>query len=391
MPRYLFVTNYYNHHQAWFAQEMDMQTNHQFNFIETIPLDSERKNMGWGQEKKPTYVLQSYIDDNSRKLCKSLIDDADVVIWGSCPFAMIRPRLRKKKLTFAYSERLFKKGNQGVAFWSRAAKYSFRLALYQKNHYLLCSSAYAAGDYNSIGLFNNAAFKWGYFPKTEKYDVNTLMALKKNKRISLLWAGRFIEWKHPEHPILIAKKLQEAGYDFKLDIIGNGIMKVQMEQLIRENNLQNYVYLLGTMPPEKVREHMERASIFLFTSDQNEGWGAVLNESMNSGCAVIARNEIGAVPFLLKDKENGLIYHTVDELLSQVKSVMDNPEYRTKLGIAAYYTIVDEWNAHVAVERLLQLISSNSKEPKWKTGPVSREQGKRKGLYHEKSLYDFCL
>lgn len=372
MFKYLFVTNYYNHHQAWFAKEMDRQTKHQFLFIETAPMDNERKNMGWGQEEKPTYVLQSYTDDNSKKLCMELINDAAVVIWGSCPFAMIRPRLRKRKLTFAYSERLFKKGNQGIAFWSRAAKYFFRLALYQKNHYLLCSSAYAARDYNRIGLFNNTALKWGYFPKTEKYDVNTLMALKKSKKICILWAGRFIEWKHPEHPILIAKRLQEAEYDFELNIIGGGAMKPKIEQMIRENNLQNQVHLLGTMSPEKVREYMKQAEIFLFTSDQNEGWGAVLNEAMNSGCAVIARDLIGSAPFLLRHKENGLVYHTLDELFCQVKGAIDDPEFCAKLGIAAYHTIIDEWNAYVAVKRLLQLINSNMKEPRWKTGPVSR-------------------
>ncbi len=46
--------------------------------------------------------------------------------------------------------------------------------------------------------------------------------------------------------------------------------------------------MLGAMSPDKVRAYMERADVFLFTSDFNEGWGAVLNESMNSGCAVVA-------------------------------------------------------------------------------------------------------
>jgi hypothetical protein len=37
------------------------------------------------------------------------------------------------------------------------------------------------------------------------------------------------------------------------------------------------------MPPEEVRVHMEQSNIYLFTSDFGEGWGAVLNEAMNSG------------------------------------------------------------------------------------------------------------
>lgn len=55
----------------------------------------------------------------------------------------------------------------------------------------------------------------------------------------------------------------------------------------------------------KVREHMEDADIFLFTSDYNGGRGAVLNESMNSGCMVAASHAIGSVPFLLEDGKRG--------------------------------------------------------------------------------------
>ena len=32
---------------------------------------------------------------------------------------------------------------------------------------------------------------------------------------------------------------------------------------------------------------MEKADIFLFTSDRREGWGAVANEAMNSACALV--------------------------------------------------------------------------------------------------------
>lgn len=62
-------------------------------------------------------------------------------------------------------------------------------------------------------------------------------------------------------------------------------------------NLNDYVTFTGPVQSDKVRGFMERAGIFLFTSDRQEGWGAVLNESMNSGCAVVASHAIGSVPF----------------------------------------------------------------------------------------------
>ena len=102
---------------------------------------------------------------------------------------------------------------------------------------------------------------------------------------------------------------------------------------------------------------MEAADIFLFTSDFNEGWGAVLNEAMNSACAVVASHAIGSVPFLLHEGENGLIYKNGDEngLLDRVVQLIEQPEMRKRLGRKAYQTLTEQWNAEIAAERFLQL------------------------------------
>ena len=370
----VFVSNYYNHHQAPFAKEIDRLAHHKFFFIETSPMEDERRKMGWRIEDKPDYVLQSYLDKSSYNRCQKIINDADVVIWGSCPFRMIRPRLRKKKLTFAYSERLFKKRNHGMAYWGRALKYFCRLKLYQKNHYLLCASAYAVGDYAKIGLFYGKALKWGYFPETKTYDLIELFEKKRaNMRPVIIWVARFIEWKHPEVAVELADKLKQAGYDFDLNMIGTGELEDQITSMINKKWLDDCVHMLGAMQPEEVRSHMEKANIFLFTSDQNEGWGTVLNEAMNSGCAVIANRSIGAVPFLVEHNVNGLTYGgSQEELQNCMEQLLNQPERCKRLGTAAYQMIEKEWNAKIAAVRLKKLVDQEMVEPKWDNGPVSK-------------------
>ena len=353
-----FVSNYYNHHQAPFAKEMDELTHHEFRFIETLPMEDERRKMGWGAESKPEYVLQSYSDKVSYGQCQGIINEADVVIWGSCPFRMIRPRLRRKKLTFAYSERLFKGGNQGIAYWGRALKYFCRLAPYQKNHYLLCASAYAAGDYARIGLFRGKALKWGYFPETKTYDLAALFERKRaNRRPVILWVARFIGWKHPEVAVELAEKLKQAGYAFDLNMIGSGKLEEQIRRMIREKKLDDCVHMLGTMSPEEVRRHMEEANIFLFTSDQNEGWGAVLNEAMNSGCAVVANEAFGSVPFLIAKGKNGKVYHSLEEAYICIVDFLRDMKTCENVGRLAYLTITDQWNAKIAALKLMQIVN----------------------------------
>ena len=115
----------------------------------------------------------------------------------------------------------------------------------------------------------------------------------------------------------------------------------------------------------------------MFTSDKQEGWGAVLNESMNSGCAVVASHEIGAVPFLIEDDRNGMIYRScnVQELSEKIEELLQDPDKCRRLGQAAYETLLQTWNAETAAERLVQvcrkLLRGESAEGLYQTGPCS--------------------
>ena len=188
----------------------------------------------------------------------------------------------------------------------------------------------------------------------------------KHPQVSILWAGRLIGWKHPDVSIELAASLKEKGYSFRMSIIGNGEMEQKLRTMIEQKDLTDCVEMLGAMSPEEVRSHMEKADIYLFTSDFNEGWGAVLNESMNSGCAVIASHAIGSVPFLIQDGENGLIYENGNQqqFEERVESVIKDSEYRKRLGVNAYESVVNEWSADIAAKRFVALSQSLlKKEP----------------------------
>lgn len=362
----VFISNYYNHHQSPFSEKMSGLTGGEYWFIATEKMSDERKAMGWGKEALPSFVLQIYESDAVKKQAETLINNADVVIFGLSGwnnFKLIQPRLKAGKLTFRYSERLYKTGLpwnripiQAIKLWLTGGRY--------RNMYLLCASAYAAQDYARTGTYIGKTYKWGYFPCVKKYDVDDLMNRKlsvtsgwKHPQVSILWAGRLIGWKHPDVSIELAASLKEKGYSFRMSIIGNGEMEQQLRTMIEDKGLSDCVEMLGAMSPEKVREHMEKADIYLVTSDFNEGWGAVLNESMNSGCAVVANHAIGSVPFLIRNGENGLIYENGNQLHleRQVQRLLDNARYRRKVGENAYLTMKSTWNADVAAERLISL------------------------------------
>ncbi len=346
----VFVSNYYNHHQSPFSEAMDLLTEGNYRFIATEPMEQERLQMGWGRDNAP-FVLQ-YSDTPEE--CQQLIDTADAVIFGSAPYNLFKKRLREEKLTFLYSERIYKHPCPAWQIPLRTVKYFWKYGRF-RNLYLLCASAYTASDYAKTGTFLGKAYKWGYFPELKVYEnIDTLINAK--KPASILWVARMIDWKHPELPVQIARRLKEEGYTFTMNLIGNGVMEQTIRQMIEDLDVSDCVHMLGAMKPQEVREHMEQSQIFLFTSDRNEGWGAVLNEAMNSGCAVVANRAIGSVPYLLKHGENGLIYdEQFASLYSDVKFFLNNPNSCKDYGKNAYKTIISMWNAEIAAKRILDL------------------------------------
>ena len=372
--RVVFVSNYYNHHQAALCRALDAMNPGNFYFIATSEMRQERKQLGYGAWEIPEYVYIAHTGEDDLKKCQKLIDEADVVIAGSAPETMPKQRIKSGKLIFRYTERPLKQGDRRYMYWPRFLKWHL-INPVKKPIYLLAASAYAAWDYAKYDLFKNKAYRWGYFPKVKTYGQ-----LPKKEENSILWCGRFLDWKHPDDAIKMAAKLRDEGYIFQLKLIGTGSMEQQLHEMVEEQNLQDCVSFLGAMKPERVREHMEASDIFLFTSDQQEGWGAVLNESMNSGCAVVASHAIGAVPQLLQDNVNGLIYQSGDVamLCEKVKFLLENPNQRHSLGLHAYETISNLWNADIAAQRLCQLayciLQGNQTPNLFENGPCSRAE-----------------
>lgn len=370
----VFVSNYFNHHQQPFCEEMYQRLGTNFTFVSTNAMSEEHKRLGYAQSKTSVYVVHAYENRQQRQKAIALINDADIVIAGAAPFMLFLKRLLQGKLLLRYSERPFKKETTRLQKLYHAIGLRLKDGL-SSNVHMLCASAYAAGDYASIGMYKGRTYQWGYFPETKTYDVDALMHQK--KRNTLMWCGRLIDLKHPEDAIALAQRLKKDGYNFQLKFAGTGILEDELHRLAANLSLTDCVHFLGAMTPDQVRTHMEEAGIFLFTSDRQEGWGAVLNEAMNSGCAVVASHAIGSIPFLVKHNQNGCIYESrnVDMLYHQVRDLLDQPQKQETLGRAAYQTIVADWNAKTAASRLLNLMESisalSSQVFTCETGPCS--------------------
>ncbi len=318
--------------------------------------------MGWQEKEIPSYVYCYY---KQPLWCREKIRNCDVVLFGGCDDEVyIEERLRTGKMVIRISERLYKTGQwKAVSPRGLLKKYKDHTRYRNSNVYLLCAGGYVASDFHIVRAYPDKMFCWGYFPETKHYDVDKLLAGKgycvNGKKVPyLLWAARFIDWKHPELAVETARYLKEKGFDFHLDMVGGGYMEEEIKVLIAKYDLEDRVSLLGYKTPAQVRELMERANIYLFTSDRQEGWGAVANEAMNSGCALVADHLLGAAPFLLQSGVNGYVYEDgrPEMLYSMTETLLQDAKMCQEFGKCAYETITQVWNAENAAHSLMELI-----------------------------------
>lgn len=108
-----------------------------------------------------------------------------------------------------------------------------------------------------------------------------------------------------------------------LYIAGEGPEKETIENIIKENNLEDRVKLLGFLNKEQMTEATRKCKFVVVPSIWYENCPYSVLETLAIGKPVIGAN-IGGIPELVSDKENGFIYNTVEELTDCMNKLFEN-------------------------------------------------------------------
>ena len=355
-------SNYFNHHQKALCDELYRLLKDGFHFVETEPMEDFRSKMGWGKEDVPDYVIRSYSSEKDMAQAMEIGARADVVVMGTAfeSEKYIRERLAENRLTFRYSERPLKEGRWKIFVPYLAKKfYVNHISNRKKSIYCLCAGAFVSSDYKFLlNSYKDKCYKFGYFPFPEKRSWEELSALKKQSdRIKILWCGRFLKLKRADLLIEAASRAREQGFDFDLEIVGEGEEEQNLKALVRKHSLEDRTDFLGYMSPEAARDEMAKADIYVCTSNKLEGWGSVIYEGLAAGCAVIATSMAGATPFLIKDGETGYIFRSGDagSLTDKLTACLKDMDAARETGRRAGTQMKEYWNPETAAKRLIEV------------------------------------
>lgn len=414
----VFYSPILNNHQANVADELWTLTGHQYRFVELTHLEGaeHRKGDTRSYDDCP-YLLRAWHSPEEYAEAMQLALTAEVCVFSSVsalPFQ--KERLRRGLLSFDMSERWLKRGLPNLLAPAIRKMYLAYLTgrWSRRPLYKLCCSSFAGTDHRRLGMYGGRCYKWGYFTRmdhtvpdtcgdvrqtdgtgcarpgaaAEKVETGPdVSTAKSGHTTSIMWCCRFLRLKHPELPILTAAHLRKEGYSLSLDMYGEGPFLDEARRMVSRLGLTDTIHFRGVMPNGQIMDEMRRHDIFLLTSDRNEGWGAVCNESMTAGCLLVASDGVGSAAYLIRHGENGMTFRSpatsssierpdaksIDELCRHIEHLITHPDDTQRMRRRSLQTMHEEWNPRTAARRLLRLIEclSEGRPTPYASGPCS--------------------
>ena len=184
---------------------------------------------------------------------------------------------------------------------------------------------------------------------TEKFKpVDRLQGGLKEPQI--LSIARLIEVKGLEYLIQACKILHERNIPFRCYIAGDGELRGELEELVRELELDDKVKLLGSLKQTELIDLFQSSDIFTLPCvvDENgnhDGIPIVLMEAMAMKLPVIS-TPVGGIPELVHHEENGLLVPSRDAvaLSRALESLITDEALRISYGECGRKTVVEDFN-----------------------------------------------
>ncbi|WP_372663121.1 glycosyltransferase family 4 protein [Cohnella sp.] len=167
-------------------------------------------------------------------------------------------------------------------------------------------------------------------------NENFLVSRYKGERDKVIVAvGKLFPQKNHKLLVKAFKRIADNFPDFNLMIYGEGDLRVELEGLIRDLELEKRVYLPGIK--DNIFDYTYRASLFVLSSDY-EGISNALMEAMAVGLPVISTDcPCGGSSFLINDGINGLLVPVGNEekLAEAMFKLLSDEGLSKKLGMNA--------------------------------------------------------
>lgn len=164
-----------------------------------------------------------------------------------------------------------------------------------------------------------------------------------------LFAGKLVEFKHPQHLIEAAAQVRANGSALEIVIAGDGPLRSLIEA--RAAELDVPIHQLGFCNQSKMPAVYAAADMLVLPSNGLETWGLVANEALACGRSVIVSTSVGCAPDLERviGKKTSYPFGNIAALADRIKHATVCP---------AASTLIDTASDHFSIARAVDGIMS---------------------------------
>jgi glycosyltransferase involved in cell wall biosynthesis len=153
--------------------------------------------------------------------------------------------------------------------------------------------------------------------------------------------------------------LRRRGVDVRCEVIGEGVLRPQLEAQIRASDLGEHVRLVGTRSELEVAEALAASDVFVLPSvvapdGQMEGIPIVLMEALAAGLPTISTS-LSGIPELVIDQKTGFLVPPGDApaLAGAVERVLGDYALAKRLAASGRERVRREYELGTIVRSLL--------------------------------------
>ncbi|MEM5532985.1 glycosyltransferase [Pseudoalteromonas arctica] len=191
------------------------------------------------------------------------------------------------------------------------------------------------------------------FNQANRINIRNELNLGNNKL--LLAVGRLTEAKDYPNLLLAIQLLKKQRTDFKLVIVGDGPLKIDLVNMVKELDLTEYVQFLGIR--NDIPDLMSASDLFVLSSAW-EGFGLVVAEAMACERLVVATDCGGVAQvtsphgLLVEPKNHLLLYQAINRILDI------NLSESAKIGTLSRQHIINNYSLLKSVNSYICLYNS---------------------------------
>jgi glycosyltransferase involved in cell wall biosynthesis len=122
-------------------------------------------------------------------------------------------------------------------------------------------------------------------------DVGLIDSIKSKKiKNQIIYVGRLVPHKHVDELIRAVQKLRKDIPDVRCKIVGGGILREKLEEMIKNLNLRENIELIGDLPRYEDVISLIKSSEILVLPSTREGFGLVVLEAMRCKTVPVVYN-----------------------------------------------------------------------------------------------------